>query len=173
MKSGRYDIVKASVPDATTFHLSHKDNSFSIEFSAMEFYSPERISYAYSFNNSHWVNLQQGSNRVSFSDLAPGKYKFQVKSKDYNSYSDIKAITIIISPPWYSSWWAQIIYVIIVCAVIGTIAYQVRQRYIARQKMLEHIHNEQLHEAKLQFFINISHEIRTPMSLIISPLQNL
>lgn len=173
MKSGRYDIVKASVPDATTFHLSHKDNSFSIEFSAMEFYSPERISYAYSFNNSHWVNLQQGSNRVSFSDLAPGKYKFQVKSKDYNSYSDIKAITIIISPPWYSSWWAQIIYVIIVCAVIGTIAYQVRQRYIARQKMLEHIHNEQLHEAKLQFFINISHEIRTPMSLIISPLQKL
>ena len=39
--------------------------------------------------------------------------------------------------------------------------------------MLEHIHAEQLNEAKLQFFINISHEIRTPMSLIISPLQKL
>ena len=39
--------------------------------------------------------------------------------------------------------------------------------------MLEHIHAEQLNEAKLQFFINISHEIRTPMFLIISPLQKL
>ena len=39
--------------------------------------------------------------------------------------------------------------------------------------MLEHIHAEQLNEAKLQFFINIFHEIRTPMSLIISPLQKL
>lgn len=39
--------------------------------------------------------------------------------------------------------------------------------------MLQHIHAEQINEAKLQFFINISHEIRTPMSLIISPLQKL
>ena len=39
--------------------------------------------------------------------------------------------------------------------------------------MLQHIHAEQINEAKLQFFINISHEIRTPMSLIISPLQQL
>ena len=41
------------------------------------------------------------------------------------------------------------------------------------QEMLQHIHAEQINEAKLQFFINISHEIRTPMSLIISPLQKL
>lgn len=38
---------------------------------------------------------------------------------------------------------------------------------------MQHIHAEQINEAKLQFFINISHEIRTPMSLIISPLQKL
>ncbi len=51
-------------------------------------------------------------------------------------------------------------------AVIITIfiIVQIRQRYRARQEMLEHIHAEQLNEAKLQFFINISHEIRTPMS---------
>ena len=53
------------------------------------------------------------------------------------------------------------------------IIVQIRQRYRARQEMLEHIHAEQLNEAKLQFFINISHEIRTPMFLIISPLQKL
>jgi len=39
--------------------------------------------------------------------------------------------------------------------------------------MMEHLHAEEINEAKLQFFINISHEIRTPMSLIISPLQRL
>ena len=51
--------------------------------------------------------------------------------------------------------------------------HQVRHLYRARQEILEHIHAEQINEAKLQFFINISHEIRTPMSLIISPLQKL
>ena len=103
MKSGRYDIVTTSVTNSDKFHLSHKDNSFSIELSAMEFYSPERISYSYTFNSNTWVNLQSGVNRISFSKLTPGIYHFQVKARDYNSYSEIKKLTIIISPPWYVS----------------------------------------------------------------------
>lgn len=173
MKSGHYDIIKTSVMNADKFHLSYKDNSFSIEFSAMEFYSPERISYSYIFNNNTWVNLQPGVNRVSFSDLTPGTYHFQVRARDYNSYSEIKQLTIIVSPPWYVSLWAKTIYCLTAIIIVAFIIVQIRQRYHARQRMLEHIHAEQLNEAKLQFFINISHEIRTPMSLIISPLQKL
>lgn len=173
MKSGRYDIVTTSVTNSNKFHLSHKDNSFSIELSAMEFYSPERISYSYTFNSNTWVNLQSGVNRISFSELTPGIYHFQVKARDYNSYSEIKKLTIIISPPWYVSWWAKTIYCLTAVIITIFIIVQIRQRYRARQEMLEHIHAEQLNEAKLQFFINISHEIRTPMSLIISPLQKL
>lgn len=173
MKSGRYDIVTTSVTNSDKFHLSHKDNSFSIELSAMEFYSPERISYSYTFNSNTWVNLQSGVNRISFSELTPGIYHFQVKARDYNSYSEIKKLTIIISPPWYVSWWAKTIYCLTAVIITIFIIVQIRQRYRARQEMLEHIHAEQLNEAKLQFFINISHEIRTPMSLIISPLQKL
>ena len=139
----------------------------------MEFYSPERISYSYTFNSNTWVNLQSGVNRISFSELTPGIYHFQVKARDYNSYSEIKKLTIIISPPWYVSWWAKTIYCLTAVIITIFIIVQIRQRYRARQEMLEHIHAEQLNEAKLQFFINISHEIRTPMSLIISPLQKL
>lgn len=64
------------------------------------------------------------------------------------------------------------IYCLAAAIIAIFIIVQIRQRYRVRQEMLEHIHAEQLNEAKLQFFINISHEIRTPMSLIISPLQN-
>lgn len=173
MKSGNHNIVTTAIMDADLFQLSHKDNSFSIEFSAMEFYSPERIIYMYSLNNSNWASLQQGINRVSFSNLAPGTYTFQVKAKDYNYYSETKEITITISPAWYASGWAKLIYIILALGIIYIIIIQVRHRYRTRQEIMEHIHAEQINEAKLQFFINISHEIRTPMSLIISPLQKL
>ena len=53
-------------------------------------------------------------------------------------------------------------YGILLIAIIYIIVIQVRHRYRARQEILEHIHAEQINEAKLQFFINISHEIRTP-----------
>lgn len=94
MKSGNRDIVNTAIMDAAHFQLSYKDNSFSIEFSAMEFFSPERITYTYSINNSNWISLQQGINRVSFSNLNPGTYTFQIKAKDNDSYSDIKEFSI-------------------------------------------------------------------------------
>ena len=139
----------------------------------MEFYNPERITYFYSMNGVTWVALAPGVNRVSFSDLAPGTYHFRMKAKNYTAYSEEKEIIIQIDPVWWASGWAKLIYVLLTLSIIGFIVMQVHHRYRMHQKMLQHIHSEQINEAKLQFFINISHEIRTPMSLIISPLQQL
>ncbi len=64
MESVGKDIVTTAVMDADHFQLSHKkDNSFSIEFSAMEFFSPERITYIYRINHTSWISLQQGINQ--------------------------------------------------------------------------------------------------------------
>lgn len=173
MKSNSRDIIRTAVMDAESFHLSHKDNSFSIEFSVMEFNNPERITYMYSVNDDTWVTLHPGTNRLSFSNLAPGKYDFKVKAKDHNSRSDEKHIAVIISPPWYATTWARAAYFLIAASVIYLLVMYIKQRYRSRQKMLEHQHAEEINEAKLQFFINIAHEIRTPMSLVISPLKKL
>lgn len=172
-KSGRYPIINTSLQDAKQFRLCYKDNSFSIEFTAMEFYNPERITYLYSMNGATWTALSPGVNRVSFSDLAPGTYHFRIKAKNYTVYSEEKEISIEIDPAWWVSGWAKLIYTILLLGIISFIIMQIRHRYQTRQQMLQHIHAEQINEAKLQFFINISHEIRTPMSLIISPLQQL
>ena len=173
MKSGENEIITTSVFKAKEFHLSHKENSFSIELSSMEFYNPERISYSYNFNDNGWINLQTGNNKVSFSNIEPGKYKFQIRAKYYSNLSEIKEITIIISPPWYNTPWAKTLYALFTLVVILIIIHQVRRQYRIQQQMMKHQHAEEINEAKLQFFINISHEIRTPMSLIISPLQKL
>lgn len=171
--SGGSEIIDEAVYDAHDFYLSHSDNAFTIEFSTTELNNPGRILYLYSMNDGPWVTLPKGINRVSFSNLSPGTYRFKVKAKDYTIDSEIKEIVIHISPAWWASWWAKLIYTLLILGLLRLIILQVRQRYRTKQEMLQHIHAEQLNEAKLQFFINISHEIRTPMSLIISPLQKL
>lgn len=173
MKSGPYEITDTSVMEAGSFHLAHNDNSFTIEFATNEFSNPERITYSYSINNNHWISLRPGTNRVSFNNLAPGKYKFKIMAQDFNIQSDVKEIHIHISPAWYLSLWAKSLYWLIGFLFIFLIALQIRQRYKARQKYLEHLHAQEINEAKLQFFINVSHEIRTPMSLVMSPLKKL
>src|SRR5690606_37206437 len=105
-----YDIVTAAVMDADSFRLSHNDNSFSIELSAMEFANPERVTYQYSLQQGDWVNLRSGTNTVNFTDLAPGSYRFRFRAKDYSTYSAIREITVIIYPVWYFSDWAIALY---------------------------------------------------------------
>lgn len=173
MLSGNKEIINTSVFEAKEFHLAHYDNTFSIEFSTLEMNKPERLTYYYSMDNDLWIKLPQGVNRVSFGNLEPGKHHFQVKARDYMLESETKSIIIDISPAWWASWWAKFVYTILILVIIYIIVVQVRHRYRTKQEMLQHIHQEQINEAKLQFFTNISHEIRTPMSLIISPLQKL
>lgn len=173
MKSGNHEIIDRPVFEATEFYLSHTDNTFSIEFATREFNNPERINYLYTMNSSHWISLPQGVNRISFSKLQPGNYCFRVKAMDYTLDSDIREIHIYIAPPWWNTWWCHLIYILLALGAILYIVQQVRHRYRTKQEIMQHIHAEEINEAKLQFFINISHEIRTPMSLIISPLHKL
>ncbi len=74
---------------------------------------------------------------------------------------------------WYNSWWAKLIYLIIVLGVIYYAYYVMQMRARRKREAIERNYEAQINEAKLQFFINISHEIRTPMTLVMSPLQKL
>ena len=173
MLSGGNSIITQPVYEAKEFYLAHDDNTFSIEFSPLEYNAPSHLTYLYSINNKEWIYLPEGVNRVPFYNLAPGKYLFRVKAKDNTVYSDAQEITIHISPVWWASSWAKTVYLLIILGIIALITFQTRKHYLYKQRMIEHIHAEEIKEAKLQFFINISHEIRTPISFIINPLQRL
>ena len=173
MLSGGMEIVDCDISKAERVFLSHADNSFSIEFSAMEYANPGRITYLYNMDGKGWIHLHHGDNKVSFSNLEPGKHEFCVKAVDANSFSKTRRLEIHISAPWYATAIAYISYVLLAVAgvVIGMI--HLRRNRELRMQVLEHKYAEDVNEAKLQFFINISHEIRTPMSLIIGPLRTL
>lgn len=171
--SGGKEIIDTTVYEADRFTLSHYDNSFTIEFAPENFGTSNVTYYSYCMNDENWIILPKDISRVSFSNLSPGIYKFKVKATDSTSESSIREIVIRILPPWWLTWWAKLIYAILIIGVIIVAYQQIKHRNKTRQEMLKHIHAEEINEAKLQFFINISHEIRTPMSLIISPLKKL
>ncbi|WP_291528061.1 hybrid sensor histidine kinase/response regulator transcription factor [Bacteroides sp. UBA939] len=168
-------VVYTSVPDADLFRLTHKDKTFSIVFSTLQYYNPEQISYQYKIEelSNQWLSTEPGVNRVTYNNLPPGKYTFQVRALSHGNFSDIRSVKIQIAPPWYEMWWAYCIYVFLFGLLVLGIVNYILSRMRHRREIMKREHAEQLNEAKLQFFINISHEIRTPMTLIINPLEKL
>ncbi len=174
-KSGGEDIIDTNLLDVEHIRLSHEDNTFSFEFSTLNFSNPERISYQYMVEglNSEWLNTLPSVNWVTYNSLNPGTYTFMFRANDNGNYSPVKTIRVTIRPPWHQTWWAYSIYGLCVMMLLLGITNFIISRIHYRHELLEKTHAEQIQEAKLQFFINISHEIRTPLTLIINPLERI
>lgn len=173
--SGGKPVISKAVQDASEFHLSATDNTFSIMFSTLQYSNPAQISYQYRMKElgQKWLMTEPGVNRVTYNNLPSGKYTFSVCAVDHGMISDVRTIKIFIASPWYATWWAYSVYTLLsILFMLGVVNY-LRARLRNRRERMERVHAEQLNEAKLQFFINISHEIRTPMTLIINPLEKL
>ncbi len=87
-------------------HLSYKENFFTIEFAALIFSGQQQTNYYYRLNgvDKDWVNV--GTNRfASYTGVQPGEYTFEVKAENNNSRGEVTSFKIIITPPWWKTWW--------------------------------------------------------------------
>ncbi len=175
--SGGKPIVTAPVSDADEFFLAFRDNTFTIELSTLDFSHPERIAYQYRLEgtrgNDTWTTSYPGANRITYNNLAPGRYRFSVRAVDTQTQSDTRTLSIVIGYPWWRSTVAYILYGMLALLLASGVLFWIHSRVRYRRELLLQEHARQIGEARLQFFINISHEIRTPMTLIINPLEKL
>ena len=173
MKSGSYTITDNWSTFSRDFQLSHEDNTFTLQLSTLTYNDVEQISYVYSINGDAWRTVPAGQNELAFSHMAPGRYKYRIKAICNGYETPVKEFTIIVHPAWYASICAKLFYLLLLIAAI-MLYLRHRKRQMEDQLILQqHIHAEEMGEAKIKFFMNISHEIRTPLTLIITPLLSL
>ncbi len=156
-------VVNGSPSKADRFEVSYIDNTFTMEFSTLNFSNAESISYEYRLNGaSDWTHTSDGSNIVSFHHLQPGSYVIEVRAMENGVYTEPEVYHIIVRAPWYQSSLAYIIYILALMAIAGFVAWSYRKRA-----------HRQLDEDKMKFLINATHDIRSPLTLIMSPLHKL
>lgn len=166
-------IIKESITYAESIELKYNQSMFTIEFAALNFYNQNRVTYRYILNGYEKEWHYSGKNRIaSYTNVPPGEYTFRVESIDEANPELISSCTlqITILPPWWLSWWAIIIYIVLGLVV----SYFAMRLAFFMIRMKNDIYIEQrLSEMKIKFFTNISHELRTPLTLIKGPIQEL
>lgn len=158
--------------------LKYSQNVFTFEFAALNFIEPEKNLYAYKMLgfDKDW-NFIGNRNEVTYTNLPPGKYVFQVKAANNDGvWNDLPAtINLTIVPPWYKTVWAYLLYILLIGSSIAYLRFTFLQREkLKREIELEQMEARQQHDLdlmKLRFFTNISHEFRTPLTLILAPLE--
>ncbi len=168
------------VPLNKKIDLSYDRNFLSFEFIALSYVSPERNQYAYKMEgvDKDWV--YSGTRRfASYPNLDPGEYVFKVKGSNNDGvWNEVEtSIAIIISPPFWKTWWAYSIYsLLFVFSLYGIRRYELnRLKLKDKIKMDQTVlkEKEETEKIKSRFFANISHEFRTPLTLILGPAEKI
>jgi ligand-binding sensor domain-containing protein/signal transduction histidine kinase len=171
--SGGKLVVNGEVFDNDLFQLAHNDNTFTIAFSTMSFDHPEQITYQYRIDElgDQWMETRAGVERVTYNNLTPGTYTFRILAVDHGKESAQRVVTIIIARPWYTEWWAILSYVAAFLILVWIFAIFVLARMRRHRVKAASEHEDEMNDAKSQFFANFSEEIRRPVAVQLKTLE--
>lgn len=174
-------ILDQSLPFMQHIDLSSGQNNLMIDFYSSNYVELEKsIWYQYKLEgfDDDWVFTDQL--RLTYTNLAPGNYVLKVretKNRLGNEEGGEIALDIVIHYPWYRTFWAYLLYFLVVASIV-TVFLRVRNARkaltlsLAKEKD-EKERIEEVNKMKLRFFTNISHEFRTPLTLIIGQVDML
>jgi len=127
-------------------HLQYEQNFITIEFSALNFSSTERIKYFYQLAgiDNDWVDAG-GNSFASYTNLPPGKYLFHVKTNSISDDEKITSLIIIIATPFWQTWWF-IGLIILAVIVLAYLFYRYRLNQIVKLQKVRNRIATDLHD---------------------------
>jgi len=148
--------------------FAHNENSLTLFFSCFDYAHQQQTMYQF------WLEgIDKGwrepstQNSVDYGNLPPGKYIFHLRTAED---SEETTLAIIIRQPWYNTWWAWTIYLIILGAIGWLFYSNWRERFMLHQQMKV---EKQVMEFRANFFTQVAHEFRTPLAIITGAVDKL
>jgi len=150
------------------------------DFAALSYAVPEMNEYSYKMEglDKDWTFLKS-NRKVYYTKLPPGDYLFKVKGSNSSGIWNQKeaSLEIRISPPYWQTIWAYILYGVIISGVgyllIKSYLNRLVEKNRRRFELLDMEKEREIYHSKIEFFTNIAHEIRTPLTLIKMPLDRM
>ena len=148
-----------------TLQLHHHENTLIVSFESINYQYQHDIQYQYYLEgyDRNW-SKPSSYQLARFVNLPSGSYVLHVKAICRSNGRELgeTSLKISIAQPWWNTWWAWIVYLCILTAIL----------YFAWQYYKERL-QRRYYDEKINFFVNTAHNIRTPLSLVLAPLVDL
>ncbi len=129
-------------------------------------------SYLLEGQDENW-SVPAKNNAVTFYSLPAGTYLFRARALNARGQwlSEEIALPLIVHPPWWATWWAYLLYALVLAGIaFGIFLFMKRRLELKNQLRLEQQEAERLKELdafKSRLYTNLTHEFRTPLTVIL------
>ncbi|MDD3077496.1 MAG: two-component regulator propeller domain-containing protein [Paludibacter sp.] len=170
------DYAGVSAHNLKRIKLKYNQNNVGFEISDLKYAQEDAPQYIYQLEGAdqNWRTPVNGSKRIAYTNLLPGKYTLQIGLPSTGNEALILfKFPVTILPPWYYGFWAKLIYILLIIGLVYWIIIYFRDKHIARIERIEKEKTLELSRLKIDFFTNVSHDFKTPLSLILGPVDQL
>ena len=147
---GENNYLEQTLNDIDELVLSYKDKAFSIEFSSSDYAIPSKNKYAYMLEGFRdtWTFVSANNRMASFTNLTPGNYTLHIKASNNDGiWNEVgRSLNIIITPPYWETWWFRIVVVLFILFIIFIIYEYRLQRLVeierTRARIARNLHDD-------------------------------
>lgn len=162
-------ILEQDVALTDKIALRKNQNSFALTFSSMNFLSKSgRFAYRLAGFHDEW-QICSADTKAVFLNVPPGKYAFEVchLNPAGNPDSETKVLGVKIMRPWYSTWHACLIYIVLCFGLLRFVLYF---REVMHQLQVERAEKEKA-QSIANSTISRTQEFRETLSVIFGSRQ--
>ena len=121
---------------------------FSVEFALLTYQKLDECRYAYRLEGyDHGWNMTEADDRsATYQNLTEGSYELRLQATDsYGRTVELPySISVRVLPPWYRTWWAYLIYALLLGAAVYGISKWYKDRVNRRARLQQRV-SELLH----------------------------
>ncbi|RYY61914.1 MAG: response regulator [Chitinophagaceae bacterium] len=173
-------VLGQTIEKTSSITLSHLQDILTLEFSSLDFTSAAQNKYRYQLAgiDDNWVE-SNARRSATYLHLPAGRYTFRVQASNSQGEwsSHIAELRIRVLPPWWLTWWAWIIYALVLGFCIRAwFRFSINRARLRSQLNFEKQEARRVKEldnVKTQLYTNITHEFRTPLTVIMGMAQQL
>lgn len=157
-------LLKTNLRYTKSISLPHDKNNLSFIVGSDTPSHSDQVHYMFKLDGLErdW-HTQALALPIGYSSLSPGRYVLRVRNTSTATDEEV-SLNIRIRPPFFASWYAWVLYLILLTGIAGFVLYY----FYTKTKLTAAVDMER---QKMRFFANMSHELRTPLTLLIGKLE--
>lgn len=135
------------IPYKDLLKIEPSIDDFTLCFSALCYTDADHCSYAYRMigYDRDWHYTSASNRQATYTNLPYGNYTFELKATNEEGvWSPITTLTVEVEPPFWRTWWAYTLYIIIGIAIAIWVVHRIRQHMMLRNKIVLHMNDGEL-----------------------------